>query len=57
MSERQARKQALEARLAEPLPTNEIAEIGRELKKLDDALLGDEEKWLTLAEQIEAEEA
>ena len=26
-------------------------------KKLDDALLGDEEKWLTLAEQIEAEEA
>ena len=57
MLDRQARKHALEARLAKPLPTGEIAEIGRELKKLDDELLGDEEKWLTLAEQIEAEEA
>ena len=57
MLDRQARKHALEARLAKPLPTSEIAEIGRELKKLDDELLGDEEKWLALAEQIEAEEA
>ena len=57
MLDRQTRKHALEARLAKPLPTSEIAEIGRELKQLDDELLGDEEKWLTLAEQIEAEEA
>ena len=57
MLDRQARKRALEARLAEPLPTSEIAEIGRELKKLADEIDEDEEKWLTLAEQIEAEEA
>ncbi|MBS1229060.1 MAG: transporter [Proteobacteria bacterium] len=57
MLDRQARKHALEARLAKPLPTSEIAEVGLELKKIDDELAGDEEKWLTLAEQIEAEEA
>ena len=57
MLDRQARKHALEARLAKMLPTTEIAEIGLELKKIDDELAGDEEKWLTLAEQIEAEEA
>jgi len=57
MLERQTRKHALEARLAKPLPTSEIAEIGLELKRIDDELAGDEEKWLTLAEQIEAEEA
>ena len=56
MLDRQARKHALEARLAKPLPTSEIAEVGLELKKIDDELAGDEEKWLTLAEQIEAEE-
>ena len=57
MLERQTRKHALEARLAKPLPTSEIGEIGLELKKIDDELASDEEKWLTLAEQIEAEEA
>jgi len=56
MLDRQARKHALEARLAKPLPTSEIAEVGLELKKIDDELASDEEKWLTLAEQIEAEE-
>ena len=57
MLDRQARKHALEARLAKPLPTSEIGEIGLELKKIDDELAGDEEQWLALAEQIEAEEA
>lgn len=57
MLERQSRKHALEARLSGPLPVDEIAELGRELKKIDDALADDEERWLLLAEQIEAEEA
>ena len=57
MLDRQARKHALEARLAKPLPSGEIGEIGLELKKIDDELACDEEQWLALAEQIEAEEA
>ncbi len=57
MLERQTRKHALEARLSGPLPVDEIAELGRELKKLDEELADDEERWLLLAEQIEAEEA
>jgi ATP-binding cassette subfamily F protein 3 len=57
MLDRQTRKHALEARLAKQLPASEITEIGLELKKIDDELAGYEEKWLTLGEQIEAEEA
>jgi ATP-binding cassette subfamily F protein 3 len=57
MLDRQARKHALEARLSKALPAQEIGELGRELKLIDDQLAGDEEKWLSLSEQIEAEEA
>ena len=43
--------------MSKPLPAAEIAELGRELARIDEELTQDEEKWLILAEQIEAEEA
>jgi ATP-binding cassette subfamily F protein 3 len=55
MLDLQARKHALESRLATALPAQEIGEIGRELAKIDDELSGHEEKWLSISEQIEAE--
>ena len=50
----QTKKHALEARLAASLPAQQIAEIGRELQQIDDALAVDEENWLLLSERIEA---
>src|ERR1035437_6424701 len=55
MLDLQTRKHGLEARLSRSLSTPEIAELGLELKKIDDDLAGHEEKWLTISEQIEAE--
>ena len=57
MLERQTRKHAIEARLSTPLAAPEIADLGRELKQIDEQLAADEEQWLLLAEQIEAQEA
>ncbi len=50
----QARKHALEARLAIPLPPQEIGELGLKLKALDEELDAREEEWLLLSEKIEA---
>ncbi len=50
----QARKHALEARLAIPLPPQEIGELGLKLKALDEELDAREEDWLLLSEKIEA---
>ena len=54
----QTRKQAIEARFAEEsLPVDEITALGNELKVLNEALDAQEERWLTLAEEIERVEA
>ncbi len=55
MLELQTRKHGLEARLSSPLPTQEIGELGLELKKIDEELAVHEEKWLAISEQIEVE--
>jgi len=54
----QTRKQAIETRFAEEsLPVDEITALGNELKVLNEALDAQEERWLTLAEEIERVEA
>ncbi|HEX7868107.1 MAG TPA: ATP-binding cassette domain-containing protein [Variovorax sp.] len=45
---------ALEARLAQPLPSAEIAEAGKRLKALNDEIGRLEERWLALSDQLEA---
>jgi len=45
---------ALEARLAQPLPSAEIAEAGKRLKTLNDEIGRLEERWLALSDQLEA---
>jgi ATP-binding cassette subfamily F protein 3 len=55
MLDLQTRKHAIEARLSTPLPPKELAELGGELKRIDDELARHEETWLTISEQIEAE--
>ena len=57
MLDRQTRKHSIEARLSTPLPAQDIGKLSRELKKIDEELAACEEKWLTISEQIEAEEA
>ncbi|MEI7431823.1 MAG: ATP-binding cassette domain-containing protein [Betaproteobacteria bacterium] len=57
MLDLQTRKHGIESRLSTPLPATELADLGRELKKIDEELERHEETWLTLSEQIEAEEA
>ena len=52
--ELQTKKHALTARLATPLPPQEIGELGIEMQKLDEALEAHEEDWLTISEQIES---
>jgi ATP-binding cassette subfamily F protein 3 len=47
-------RSALEARLAQPLPTAEIAEAGKRLKALNDEIGRLEERWLALSDQLEA---
>ncbi|VUZ27476.1 putative ABC transporter ATP-binding protein YheS [uncultured Comamonas sp.] len=46
-------KAALEEKLATPLPPAEIAEAGKRLKTVGDALEECEERWLELSEEIE----
>ena len=46
-------KGILEALLATPLKSSEIADTGRRLKQVADDLTTAEELWLTLSEQIE----
>jgi ATP-binding cassette, subfamily F, member 3 len=40
--------------LATPLPPPEIAEVGRQLKTVNDELQALEERWLELSGEIEA---
>ncbi|KAF1068096.1 ATP-binding cassette domain-containing protein [Variovorax sp.] len=47
-------RNALEARLAEPLPPAEIADAGKRLKALNDEIGQLEERWLALSDQLEA---
>jgi len=54
MLDLQAKKHALETRVATPLAPQEIGEIGVQLEKIDAELAAHEETWLTLSEQIEA---
>ncbi len=49
-----AERAALEQRLTEALPPQDIAEAGRRLKAVADELAAQEEAWLGLADQIEA---
>ena len=57
MLDLQTRKHELEARLATLLAVQEIGEIGLEIQSVDDELGVLEEKWLTISEEIEAEES
>ena len=54
MLDLQTRKHGLEARLATPLPLQEIGELGKELNGIEAELAAHEENWLALSEQIEA---
>ncbi len=51
--ELQAQKHVLEARLAAPLPPQEIGEIGIQVQKLTEELDAQEETWLDLSTRIE----
>ncbi|VWX63248.1 Uncharacterized ABC transporter ATP-binding protein HI_0658 [Burkholderiales bacterium 8X] len=48
-----AEKNAIEARMASPLPPAEIAEAGKRLKALNDQIESLEERWLSLSGQLE----
>jgi ATP-binding cassette subfamily F protein 3 len=54
MAKLQAERQALEDKLARPLPAGEIAEAGKQFKAVVQALETAEERWLSLSGQIEA---
>jgi len=47
-------KAALEAKLQTPLPPAELADAGRQLKRLAEELETLEEEWLTLSGELEA---
>jgi ATP-binding cassette subfamily F protein 3 len=47
-------KAAVEARLAQALPTAEIAEAGKRLKALNEEIERLEERWMTVSGQLEA---
>ncbi|MBP6097000.1 MAG: ATP-binding cassette domain-containing protein [Methyloversatilis sp.] len=49
----QTKKHALVARLATPLPPQEIGELGAKLQTLEEELDTCEERWLVVSEQIE----
>lgn len=55
MGELEARRGSLEERLSEPLPPQQIGELGLELQAVNEALSECEERWLELSSQIEAE--
>ncbi|KON79539.1 ATP-binding cassette domain-containing protein [Azoarcus sp. PA01] len=52
--EAQARKHAIEARLASAPPVQQLAELGAELQQIDETLNAQEDSWLRLSEEIEA---
>jgi len=54
LSALQSEQAALHAQLQTPLSPAELAEAGKRLKVVDDALAETEERWLEVAEQIEA---
>ncbi len=56
MLDLQTEKHALEARLATPLPPQEIGEVGRAMQKIDEQLAVLEEQWLAVSEEIEGGE-
>jgi ATP-binding cassette subfamily F protein 3 len=47
-------RDALEARLAQPLPPAEIADTGKRLKTVNDEIAQLEELWLRLSDELEA---
>jgi ATP-binding cassette, subfamily F, member 3 len=53
MAELNKAKAALEARLAGPLPSAELAKAGKELKAANDELQALEERWLALSGDLE----
>jgi len=57
LAELQAEKNALEAGLSGGLPVDAIAEAGRRLEALNAELAREEEVWLELSAEIEAQEA
>jgi ATP-binding cassette subfamily F protein 3 len=50
----ETQRQSLETRLGEPLPSQEIGELGLELQTVNDQLAASEEEWLLITEKIEA---
>ena len=54
MAKLQAEQAALETALAKPMPADEMADAGRRLKAIGDALATAEEHWLEATSQIEA---
>jgi len=54
MAELNAQKAALEARLSTSLPRADMAQVGRQLKAINDELQALEERWLALSGDIEA---
>ncbi len=55
IAELEIQKANLEKRLSEPLPPQEIGELGLELQRVNDALAECEDRWLMLSERLEAE--
>jgi ATP-binding cassette subfamily F protein 3 len=53
----QAERTVLEARLADTVSVEEIAQAGQQLQQVNEELLREEERWLELSEEIEALEA
>jgi ATP-binding cassette subfamily F protein 3 len=54
MAKLQREKAELEGQLSQPLTPAEMAEAGKRLKRVDDELAQQEERWLHLSEQLEA---
>jgi ATP-binding cassette subfamily F protein 3 len=57
MTQLQAEKTQLESKLLEPVSPQEIADIGKKLKVINDELASLEEKWLGWTSEIEAIES
>ncbi|QWD89595.1 ATP-binding cassette domain-containing protein [Polynucleobacter sp. MWH-CaK5] len=57
MAQLQAEKTQLESKLLEPVSPQEIADIGKKLKVINDELTALEEKWLGWTSEIEAIES
>ena len=57
MAQLQAEKTQLESKLLDPVSPQEIADIGKKLKVINDELTSLEEKWLGWTSEIEAIES